>query len=118
MRVARRAPSLGLAVMIALALAEGCAPVGWQRAGTAPVETQNDLQGCWSSADAAVPEGRPLSQDPSFGLVPGPNGSHGSSALVVPLSPGPSGASAQAMQDRNRLVDRCMRGLGYTPSDG
>jgi hypothetical protein len=33
----------------------------------------------------------------------------------VPVSPGPSGASAQAMQDRSRLVDRCMRGLGYTP---
>ena len=118
MRVARRASSLAFAGVVVLALIEGCAPVGWQRAGTAPIETQNDLQGCWSAADAAIPDGQPFSQDPSFGLVPGSNGTHGSSALVVPLSPGPSGASAQAMQDRNRLVDRCMRGLGYTPADG
>jgi hypothetical protein len=116
MRRARRVSSVGGAVVIAMSLVEGCAPRAWQRAGTATVETQNDLQGCWSKADSAVTaEAQPFRQDPSFGLVPGPKGS---SALVVPLSPGPSGASAQAMQDRNRLVDRCMRGLGYTPSEG
>ncbi|MBV8652019.1 MAG: hypothetical protein JO255_11170 [Alphaproteobacteria bacterium] len=118
MRLAGRATWLGTAVVIAVVLA-GCAPREWHREGTAPIDTQNDLQDCQSRADATVAdEGQPFQQDPSFGIVPGPNGMAGNSALVVPLSPGPSGASAQAMQQRNRLVDRCMRDLGYAPQPG
>jgi hypothetical protein len=117
MRLPGRAGCIGLATTVAASLA-GCAPREWQREGTPPIETQNDLQGCWSKAAAAVPDnGGSFQQDPSLGIVPGPNGAAGNSALVVPLSPG-SGGSAQAMQQRNRLVDRCMRDLGYTPRVG
>ncbi len=117
-RLAGRAMGIGLAMMIAMSEAS-CAPREWQREGTAPVETQNDLEGCWAQADAAFPGGgQPFQQDPSFGIVPGANGGRGNSALVVPLSPGPSGPSAGAMQQRNRLVDRCMRELGYSQAAG
>jgi hypothetical protein len=102
--------ALSATVMIA-----GCASVTWQRPGTDPLVVQNDLERCWSEADAAVPaEPAPFQPEPSFGLVPGQSGGRATSALVVP-NPAPPDAALSVQQRRVQLVDRCMRTRGYTP---
>ncbi len=94
----------------------GCAQtVAWHRADKAPYETQNQLESCWSEADAAVPsDPLPFQQQPSFGVVTTQNGGARTSAIVVP-NPGPAGPDVSVLQRRNQLVDHCMRDHGYAP---
>ena len=93
----------------------GCAqPIAWHRAGKAPYETQNDLESCWSDANAAVPsDPQPFQQQPAFGVVPTQNG--GTRGAIVVPAPGPAGPDVSVLQRRNQLVDHCMRQHGYAP---
>lgn len=119
MRLTAGAFGKRVAVLIVLSLGGGCEPVAWQRAETAPIDTQNDLEGCWSDGEAAVRgEVRPFQQEPAFGPIPAPSGAKGPTVLVVPLFPGPAGSVAELMQHRYQLVDRCMRARGYAPGNG
>jgi hypothetical protein len=98
----------------ATVMAGGCASTTWQRPGAEPLVVQNDLEQCWSEADAAVPaDPAPFQPEPSFGLVPGQSGGRATSALVVP-NPVPADATTSVQQRRLQLVGRCMRARGYT----
>ena len=110
-RVARYIVLLGTAALIA-----ACAQsVVWQRADTAPYQSVNDLGQCWSQAEAAVPiDPVPFQQQPSFGVVPNRTGAATANSEIVVPFPGQSGADASVQQRRTWLVDRCMRGQGYT----
>ena len=56
----------------------------------------------------------PFEPQPSFGLVPVPNGLTRSSIVLVP-NPEPAGADVTVLQRRNDYVAKCMRGRGYAP---
>jgi hypothetical protein len=111
---ARRAVLLGLIGLLA-----ACAqPRQWSRPDTAPYEAQNDLERCWTEAKVSVPEPLvPFEPQPSFGLIPVPNGMTRSSIVAVP-NPEPAGADVAVLQRRNEYVAKCMRGRGYTPETG
>jgi hypothetical protein len=103
---------LGLSGLIA-----GCAqPKTWSRAETPAYEVQNELERCWSEAEAAVPDPLvPFQPQPSFGLIPTPNGMTHGSVVAVP-NPEPAGADVSVLQRRNQRVNQCMQSRGFTPS--
>jgi len=112
---ARRAgPSTVLPACAVLLVA--CAqPRQWARPDTPPYQTQNDLEACWTEAKANLPDPLvPFEPQPSFGLVPVPNGLTRSSIVLVP-NPEPAGADVTVLQRRNDYVAKCMRGRGYAP---
>jgi len=85
------------------------------RPDTPPYQTQNDLEACWTEAKADLPDPLvPFEPQPSFGLVPVPNGLTRSSIVLVP-NPEPAGADVTVLQRRNDYVAKCMRGRGYAP---
>src|SRR5262249_30413060 len=113
---ARRATLSGAIVFACAALVTACVqPRQWVRPDTPPYQAQNDLDACWTEAKANPPHPLvPFEPQPSFGLVPVPNGLTRSSIVLVP-NPEPAGADVTVLQRRNDYVGKCMRGRGYTP---
>ena len=103
------------ALVLALLLAD-CAPTSWHRAGTPPLDTQNDVERCWSEADAAIGRdafSRP-EQPPAFATVRVPDGKGGQGVMVVPERQTADPDAATLQERRRQYVANCMQALGYT----